>query len=171
MKPTSSASDSESSTAGNVAEAPVLSDADAIRPSERTPYYYACRHCRTRLFDAAEVLPHDPKKGSNKTFKFRRGSPSHNDGALGEVSSGVLSAAELCTSLFLDPDRTPWVAKDIREAYLSGAVVEPDTIYCRNPRCRTKLGTQSWTGAQCSCGAWITPAFRIHARSVDKLLD
>ncbi|CBZ24281.1 conserved hypothetical protein [Leishmania mexicana MHOM/GT/2001/U1103] len=160
----------ESAAAGNANDVPVPSDASKAGPDVRA-YYYACRHCRLRLFDAAEVLTHDPQKGANKTFKFRRGGPLQSDGALGNVSSGPLSPAELCTSLFLDPDQTPWVAEDIREANSSGAVVQPDTIYCRNPRCHAKLGMQSWTGSQCSCGAWITPAFRIHTRAVDKMLD
>ncbi|AYU76572.1 conserved hypothetical protein [Leishmania infantum JPCM5] len=170
MEPESGARAVELAAAGNVDDVHVLPDASKTGSDVRA-YYYACRHCRVRLFDAAEVLPHDPQEGANKTFKFRRGGPLQSDGALGDVSSGPLSAAELCTSLFLDPDQTPWVAEDMREANSSGAVVQPDTIYCRNPRCRAKLGMQSWAGSQCSCGAWITPAFRIHASAVDKMLD
>lgn len=130
-------------------------------------YSYACRRCRLHLFDDTALVPHDPLDGIKKNFKFRRGGPQNGEG--GAASAGETAPVEACTSLFLDPDTTPWVAEEIREANADGAAVEPDTIYCPNPRCRAKLGTQSWTGSQCSCGAWITPAFRIHARAVDKV--
>ncbi|KAG5510625.1 hypothetical protein JKF63_06923 [Porcisia hertigi] len=167
MLPSSGVRHAESVATVDDDHAPVVSDGSGTGYVVPVHPYYACRRCRVRLFDAAEVLPHDPPQGggvggSKKTFRFRRGCPSQRDGAPGDASP--------CTSLFLDPDQTPWVAEGIREANSSGAVVEPDTVYCRNPRCRAKLGTQSWTGSQCSCGAWITPAFRIHARAVDKVL-
>ncbi|AIN96040.1 hypothetical protein LPMP_091250 [Leishmania panamensis] len=170
MEPHSGGCAPQWTAAGNGADVSVLSDAGETGPDVRAHYYYACRHCRVHLFDAAEVLPHDPREGARKTFKFRRGGPSQGDGELSGEPSGAFSTAGLCTSLFLDPDQTPWVTEDMREASKRGAVVKPDTIYCRNPLCRAKLGTQSWTGSQCSCGAWITPAFRIHARVVDRML-
>ncbi|KAK7197376.1 hypothetical protein NESM_000685200 [Novymonas esmeraldas] len=139
---------------------------------------YTCRRCRALLFAESDVVPHDPLDGAKKTFKYRRGGPSRRDGDgdddNGSGGSGAISdaaaATATCTSLFLDPDQTPWVVADVHEASVNGAAVEPDTLYCPNPRCRAKLGTQSWTGSQCSCGAWVTPAFRIHARAVDKML-
>jgi dual specificity phosphatase 12 len=130
--------------------------------------YYTCRRCRSKLFTAADVVPHDPVDGAKKSFKYRRGGPLVDSKA---TEGATVPAAELCTSYFLDPDASPWVAEDIREANAAGAVVEPDTIYCPNARCRAKLGTQSWTGSQCSCGTWVTPAFRIHARAVDKMTE
>ena len=48
-------------------------------------------------------------------------------------------------------------------------VPELDTVYCPNTRCRAKIGAQSWIGSQCSCGAWVTPSFKIHAKCVDKI--
>lgn len=35
------------------------------------------------------------------------------------------------------------------------------------PKCRGKLGLICWTGSQCSCGAWITPAFQFTNSKVD----
>ncbi|GET86384.1 hypothetical protein, conserved [Leishmania tarentolae] len=169
MEPESDARAVKPASAGDADDVPAPSITSTTAPDVRA-CYYACRSCRTPLFNAAEVLQHDPQEGAKKTFKFRRGGPLQSDGAHGDAPSGPLSSAEICTSLFLDPDQTPWVAEDIREANSSGAAVQPDTIYCRNPRCRAKLGMQSWTGSQCSCGTWVTPAFRIHTRSVDKML-
>lgn len=75
----------------------------------------------------------------------------------------------LCTSLFLDPDIATWVAEESRTGWLEGEATDPDTIYCPNSQCRCKLGTQSWSGTRCSCGAWVTPAFKILKKLVDKL--
>lgn len=158
-------------TAGGAAETRIPSP--TAEPATAAHVFFTCRRCRTKLFDAAEPVPHDPGDGARKSFKYRRGGPQTEVGELvastGPSTTG--GAEETCTSYFLDPDQSPWVAEDIREANASGAVVEPDTIYCPNPRCRAKLGTQSWTGSQCSCGAWIAPAFRIHARAVDKMKE
>lgn len=74
-----------------------------------------------------------------------------------------------CTSFFLDPDVATWVSEESRNAWTEGETVEPDTIYCPNARCHCKIGTQSWSGTRCSCGAWVTPAFKILKKSVDKL--
>ena len=145
------------------------SSATPLASPAPTRVYFTCRRCRTKLFTAEELVPHNPQDGTNKNFKYRRSGPQVGREAANDPSSA--SAAAACTSYFLDPDQSPWVAEDIREANASGAVVEPDTIYCPNFRCRAKLGTQSWTGSQCSCGAWITPAFRIHARAVDKMSE
>lgn len=40
-------------------------------------------------------------------------------------------------------------------------------LFCPNPRCKTKLGSKQWQGTQCSCGAWITPAFKVLLSRVD----
>jgi hypothetical protein len=29
------------------------------------------------------------------------------------------------------------------------------------------VGSFHWAGSQCSCGAWVTPAIRVHKSSVD----
>lgn len=34
-------------------------------------------------------------------------------------------------------------------------------------KCDAKLGQWSWSGNQCSCGAWITPAFQFNKSKVD----
>lgn len=35
------------------------------------------------------------------------------------------------------------------------------------PKCRGKLGLICWIGSQCSCGAWVTPAFQFTNSKVD----
>ncbi|RWW67872.1 hypothetical protein BHE74_00024665 [Ensete ventricosum] len=34
-------------------------------------------------------------------------------------------------------------------------------------KCDARLGYFNWSGIQCSCGSWITPAFQIHKSKVD----
>lgn len=34
-------------------------------------------------------------------------------------------------------------------------------------KCNSKIGQWSWTGLQCSCGAWVVPAFQITKTKVD----
>lgn len=143
-------------TADDVASATAVPQAEPPAPII-VDYHYNCRKCRALLFRQGEIVPHDTTidgKG-NKRFKYQ----DYHEESRGE-----------CTSYFLDPDVTLWIAEDSRraraEACTSG-VVDPDTIYC--VQCPTKVGAQSWVGSQCSCGAWVTPAFKIHAKAVDKL--
>lgn len=123
---------------------------------EAVRYVYTCRMCGHPLFKDAELVPHDSDRQGkgNKPFKSKWNGMEQREG--------------VCTSYFLDPDVTEWVSADCREASDAGLEVLPDTLYCPNLRCHAKLGTQSWTGLQCSCGAWVTPAFKVLGRAVDR---
>ena len=143
-------------------EVPVVEEAPAL-PSR---YRYHCRLCRSALFTSDEVVPHDTSSDAKgrKPFKERRW-------------AGLDPEVPDCTSLFLDPDVSPWVAEESRSTVATSstkvtsaaaAVVHPDTIYC--PQCQCKIGQQCWSGSQCSCGAWVTPAFKIHSKCVDAMV-
>lgn len=137
-----------------------------VEASDRPRFVFCCRRCRTPLFTDAEVVRHSSSKKAQGNKGFRR-----NGGGGGADDHGD-DEEEACTSYFLDPDVTPWVSAESRAvaAAVEGVdAVLPDTIYCKNTACGAKIGTQSWTGAQCSCGAWITPAFKVLMKTVDKL--
>jgi hypothetical protein len=34
-------------------------------------------------------------------------------------------------------------------------------------KCEARLGNFNWSGMQCSCGAWVTPAFQLHKSRMD----
>ena len=51
------------------------------------------------------------------------------------------------------------------ESFIRG--VKGGTIGC--PKCRGKVGNFSWIGIQCSCGAWMAPAFAFSRSKVDVL--
>jgi dual specificity phosphatase 12 len=126
------------------------------------PHVFRCKMCRFVLFGEDEIVLHETvqRSGGKKMFRFQGFHEMQGEGG--------------CTSYFLDPDITPWVSAESRQRHLEAvpcknqrSVVDSDTIYC--PRCVAKIGSQSWAGSQCSCGAWITPSFKIHAKAVDKL--
>lgn len=48
-------------------------------------------------------------------------------------------------------------------------VAQPLSLQIVCPKCTGRLGSFNWAGNQCSCGAWITPAFLIHKAKVDVL--
>lgn len=154
-------------------------EAQAPPPQAPAPvrhFVFCCRMCRAALFTDGEVLQHSSSKSAkgNKGFSWRHGRSGEGDDDDEGDSQGVEGGLpDTCTSYFLDPDVTPWVSEESRPlaAAAEGQQLEslPDTIYCRNDRCHAKIGAQSWIGAQCSCGAWITPAFRILAKTVDRL--
>jgi len=37
------------------------------------------------------------------------------------------------------------------------------------PSCSKKLGDYNWSGRQCSCGKFVSPAFQIHHSAIDEL--
>ncbi|CUG90451.1 Hypothetical protein, putative [Bodo saltans] len=147
---------------------------DAIAAPQETPvpktYVYSCRKCRHTLFHHEELVPHDASVEAKGNKGFTRRGQYYDAHTTTE-----------CTSYFLDPDVSPWVAEESRELHANSAVaaasetttaqpttvVDPDTIYCT--KCRAKIGSQHWRGSQCSCGAWVTPAFKILAKAIDKL--
>jgi dual specificity phosphatase 12 len=34
-------------------------------------------------------------------------------------------------------------------------------------KCEARLGNFNWAGMQCSCGAWVNPAFQLHKSRID----
>ena len=62
-----------------------------------------------------------------------------------------------CTSYFLDA-LPAWVA----DVATSGAV--EGKLVCA---CGSKFGSFNWSGAQCSCGAWVVPAIQVPKSRVD----
>ena len=51
--------------------------------------------------------------------------------------------------------------------FMDDSKVTENTVKISCPKCAGKLGLISWTGSQCSCGAWITPAIQFINSKVD----
>lgn len=112
-----------------------------------------CRYCRYALFaDAALFAAHDASETQRRLIKKPFGQ--------------VAVAQDRCSHYFLDADRVltteglAWLA-----AVVTAEEAREGVIAC--PRCRHKLGTFTWKGMQCACGAWQTPAVAITRSKVD----
>ncbi|CAM9600877.1 unnamed protein product [Scytosiphon promiscuus] len=102
---------------------------------------YNCRMCRRAVFNAADIESHEP---AQHNFHRRK--------SKGVTSKGV------CSSIFLaEPKR--WMKQQLGE--LEGK------LSCPNKSCGARLGSLKWTGAQCSCGSWITPAIQFPRKNLD----
>ncbi|KAG8348690.1 hypothetical protein ERJ75_001669600 [Trypanosoma vivax] len=158
-------------SSGVSSDAQTASTTVATQKSES--YVYTCRMCRRVLFRQGDIMPHGAgyNNGSSGPKGFLRKGARREPAIHNENGQLPLVAENICTSYFLDPDISVWVASESREAHASngGAGVLPDTIYCPHKGCRAKIGAQSWVGSQCSCGVWVTPAFKIYSRAVDKM--
>jgi dual specificity phosphatase 12 len=141
---------------------------------------YSCAKCRAPLFTSKDIIPHDPN-ADHKQFQKNKHSYSGKGNA--------------CTSLFVDHDRVFWVKdeadkqkaleaaarKKLREENGEGeddewsyhqhsSKTEADDekdLLCPNAKCKAKLGSKQWQGTQCSCGAWVTPAFKVLTAKID----
>eukprot|EP00752_Nemacystus_decipiens_P014662 g13059.t1 len=102
---------------------------------------YNCRMCRRAVFNAADIQSHEV---AQHNFHRRK-------------SKGVTSKG-LCSSIFLaEPKR--WMKQQLGE--MEGK------LSCPNKSCGARLGSLKWTGAQCSCGSWVTPAIQFPRKNLD----
>lgn len=107
---------------------------------------YRCKKCRRVVALQENVVSHVPREGEacfdwNKRRYSRPFSPSDENE---------------CSSLFVEPMK--WMTS-VEEGALEGK------LHCI--QCAARLGYFNWSGIQCSCGSWITPAFQIIKSRVD----
>lgn len=101
---------------------------------------YACKRCRSVLFSIDDL--EDPPHAQS-LHNFRR--------------KGQTSSQGMCQNLCI-ADPLPW---------MNGCNEMEGKLHC--PKCQTKVGHYSWTGAQCSCGTWVTPAIMVPLSKVDEM--
>eukprot|EP00986_Skeletonema_menzelii_P017401 scaffold19268_cov148-Skeletonema_menzelii.AAC.8 len=101
---------------------------------------YACKRCRSVLFSIDDL--EDPPHAQS-LHNFRRKGQTSNQG--------------MCQNLFI-ADPLPW---------MNGCNETEGKLHC--PKCQTKVGHYAWTGAQCSCGTWVTPAIMVPVSKVDEM--
>ncbi|CAK8543071.1 unnamed protein product [Lathyrus sativus] len=113
--------------------------------NNRSPTY-RCKKCRRIVALQEHVVDHTPGEGeaSFGWHKRRGGNPFNK------------SNESECSSIFIEPLR--WM-KDVEEGAMEGK------LCCAH--CDARLGYFNWSGIQCSCGSWITPAFQLHQSRVD----
>jgi dual specificity phosphatase 12 len=144
-------------------------------------FFVAQQHCLTpnsysrALVDRDNIIEHEPGKGQ-QAFSYHKRDSSLNiteaaSGDQGEVNTAANVNASLnpllaslattknnCSSYFIEP--MEWI-NGLDQWSIEGR------LDC--PRCHTKLGSYCWSGAQCSCGRWVTPAFTLHRKQVDEM--
>jgi dual specificity phosphatase 12 len=121
----------------------------ADEPPPSTPHIpdpekirYACKRCRTVLFGELDL--EDPPHAQS-LHHFRK------------KSATKVSQSKMCANHFLANPLSWMTSMDDMEGKL----------HCF--KCETKIGHYSWTGAQCSCGTWVTPAIMIPMSKVDEM--
>ncbi|KAL3533530.1 hypothetical protein ACH5RR_007051 [Cinchona calisaya] len=111
-----------------------------------TTPFYRCKKCRRVVALQDNVVDHLPGEGET-SFEWNK-RRSGNRFTKPEDSE--------CSSIFVEP--LSWMTT-VEEGALEGKLL------CA--KCEARLGYFNWSGIQCSCGSWITPAFQIHKSRVD----
>ena len=124
---------------------------------------FKCTICRTLLFTAAHLEPHEPPvlKKNSKMAKDAKG------------KARIMCN---CTSYFLAELFAPPLKEEVQAGELSAGLRrvciahrdDSGTLVCS--KCNTKTGAWSWVGLQCSCQTWVCPAFMVNASKVDKCM-
>ncbi|KAG0167868.1 hypothetical protein DFQ30_005567 [Apophysomyces sp. BC1015] len=134
-----------------------------------------CKKCRRILVEAENVIDHTPGPGQQAFAYTKRNTDLHVTEHATNMPSEALPRATVnqalnpllaslaarnthCSSYFVEP--MEWITA-LHDGQLQGR------IEC--PKCMSKLGSYSWSGEQCSCGRWITPAFMLHRKQVDEV--
>lgn len=117
-------------------------DVTAATNREDVDTIYRCRGCREVIFTSDNVLPHTSGEGQT-AFTWHRRDRSCN---IEETT---------CNTLHLEP--MTWMG-------IIGNYEVQGKLKCS---CGQKLGSFHWAGMQCSCGAWVTPAFAVGKSKVD----
>ncbi|KAK9124830.1 hypothetical protein Scep_013676 [Stephania cephalantha] len=108
---------------------------------------YRCKKCRRVVASQENVIEHMPGEGEScfEWQKRKGGNPFDR------------SDNHDCSSIFVEPLR--WMTT-VEDGGLEGKLL------CVH--CDSRLGYFNWSGIQCSCGSWITPAFQLHKSRVDE---
>jgi len=114
---------------------------------------YACKICRTPLFGEEDL--EDPPHGQ-LLHNFRKNKKMYKVGY-----GGGGGYAGPCQNHFI---ARPLAWMDDGGCCAGGM---EGKLHC--PKCKAKVGHYSWTGAQCSCGTWVTPAIMVPLSRVDEM--
>jgi hypothetical protein len=127
---------------------------------------YCCRKCRKELFLCEDVI-HDNTMRLAKSIHQQAASESGKKGfhAKRTEQNQLIQDAQ-CTSVFISLPK-PWmnIQGDMGDKDAIELFENSGKIQC--PKCHCKLGSFSWSGQQCSCSQWITPAFQFTLSHID----
>ncbi|KAL9232637.1 hypothetical protein vseg_007723 [Gypsophila vaccaria] len=107
---------------------------------------YRCKKCRRVVALQENIVDHVPGEGMT-AFQWHK----RNGGNCFSKPDDFG-----CTSIFVEPLK--WM-KTVEEGGIEGK------LSCAH--CDARLGYFNWSGSQCNCGSWITPAFQLHKSRMD----
>ncbi|KAL2930871.1 hypothetical protein RDABS01_036281 [Bienertia sinuspersici] len=119
---------------------------DCSSEIENTQQIYRCKKCRQIVASQDNVVSHEQGKGE-ASFGWRNR----------RVESDSLPE---CTAIFVEPLKWMQTGEQVQEGYVY------EKLYCMG--CKSRLGSFNWAGMQCSCGAWVNPAFQILKSRIDE---
>lgn len=117
-----------------------------VNPEEQVAHpgvIYRCKKCRRMVATQEYVVTHDVGQGERC---FLRRKSYHVDEKEPE-----------CACIFVEPMK--WM-QAVEEGYVS------NKLWCMG--CKTRLGSFNWAGMQCTCGAWVIPAFQLLKSRTDE---
>jgi len=79
-------------------------------------------------------------------------------------------SAVACTSVFLQ-ELPEHMIESVALAEVNEGEAPKTEGKLRCPKCNARVGHWNWSGLQCSCGTWVTPAFQITNSKVDLKTD
>ncbi|CAK9237404.1 unnamed protein product [Sphagnum troendelagicum] len=133
---------------GNVTNKPNSQDSgDQQAVIDRPSKVYRCKKCRRVVASEENVITHIPGAGVT-SFKWRKRGV--------QVSGKDELVQPECTSIFVQPMQ--WMTP-VQEGLVESK------LQCI--KCEARLGNFNWAGMQCSCGAWVNPAFQLHKGRID----
>lgn len=119
-------------------------DVPAVHVPNPEKTRYACKRCRTVLF-GVDDLEDPPHAQSMHSFTRKK-------------AGGYVNTSASCQNHFMAQPLS-WMD--------DGCSGMEGKLHCH--KCKTKVGHYSWTGAQCSCGTWVTPAIMVPVSKVDEM--
>ncbi|XP_057522675.1 probable inactive dual specificity protein phosphatase-like At4g18593 [Amaranthus tricolor] len=99
---------------------------------------YRCKKCRRIVASEENIVQHEQGKGWIKWGAESNPAPE-------------------CTAIFVEPMK--WM-QQVQDGYVW------EKLYCMG--CKARPGSFNWAGMQCSCGAWVNPAFQLVKSKIDE---
>lgn len=134
---------------GETSDSDAQCDDEALEGEEA----YVCRKCRATLATSSQVISHEPPDPIDHTA-----SDTHRHQSR---SKKWFKSQHKCSSLFFEPLK--WMVVNTTGDDDQGQ--NEGKLHCH--QCKARVGSFSWSGLQCSCARWVTPAFQIHKSKVD----
>ena len=115
-------------------------------------YIYSCRRCNEILFEYKDLHQHSRDNNQSLCTSYY----------LEEYPLLITSTLSLPSTDHLNHhewSNQPYLTSTTESTNLK------DKIYCH--KCKSRIGSYSWSGSQCSCLIWIVPSFQFIKSKID----